>query len=193
MIGLLVGFVVILLALVVWEFYQGDYAMLVPRLISKRSLWSVSTFQFFFAGSYFLLLYYLPIYFQRIKGANPIMSGVDNLPMVITAGFFVPGGDITIAKTGHAVPFMAAGAALATVGMGCLYTLGVDTPSRHTIFQILRGAFGVSAAQSTFVNRLISTLPSKALGVNPELVVATDAAELRSVFGPEQLPGVILA
>ena len=62
-IGLLVGFVVILLALVVWEFYQGEYAMLVPRLILQRSLWSVSIFQFFFAGSYFLLLYYFPIYF----------------------------------------------------------------------------------------------------------------------------------
>ena len=140
-IGLLVGFVVILLALVVWEFYQGEYAMLVPRLISQRSLWSVSTFQFFFAGSYFLLLYYLPIYFQSIKGANPIKSGVDNLPMVITAGFFVLGGGITVAKTGQAVPFMAVGAALATVGMGLLYTLGVDTPSAKWIgYQILIGA-----------------------------------------------------
>ena len=140
-IGLLVGFVVILLALVVWEFYQGEYAMLVPRLISQRSLWSVSTFQFFFAGSYFLLLYYLPIYFQSIKGANPIKSGVDNLPMVITAGFFVLGGGITVAKTGQAVPFMALGAALATVGMGLLYTLDVDTPSAKWIgYQILIGA-----------------------------------------------------
>ena len=29
--------------------------------------------------------------------------------------------------------------------------------------------------------------------MNPQLVVATGATELRSVFGPEQLPGVILA
>ena len=94
--------------------------MLVPRLISQRSLWSVSTFQLFFAGSYFLLLYCLPIYFQNIIGANPIKSGVDNLSMVITAGFFVLGGGITAAKTRHAVPFMATGAPLATVGMDLL-------------------------------------------------------------------------
>ena len=29
--------------------------------------------------------------------------------------------------------------------------------------------------------------------MNPELVVTTGATKLRSVFGPEQLPGVILA
>lgn len=140
-IGLLVGFVVILSALGIWEFYQGEYAMLVPRLISQRSLWAPATFQFFFAGSYFLLLYYLPIYFQSIGGADPIHSGVDNLPMVITAGIFVLAGGITVAKTGHAVPFMALGAALTTVGLGLLYTLDVDTPSAKWIgYQILLGA-----------------------------------------------------
>ena len=146
MIGLLVGFVVILLALVVWEFYQGEYAMSVPRLISQRSLWSVSTFQFFFVGSYFLLLYDLPIYFQSIKGSSSIKSGVDSLPMVITAGFFVLGGGTAVAKIGHAVPFMAAGAALTTVGMGLLYT-----PSRKWIgYQLLIGA----AFAFPFQNRL---------------------------------------
>ena len=141
MIGLLVGFVVILLVLAIWEFYQGEYAMLVPRLISQRSLWAPATFQFFFAGSYFLLLYYLPIYFQSIGGADPIHSGVDNLPFVITAGIFVLAGGITVAKTGHAVPFMALGAALTTIGMGLLCTLNVVTPSGKWIgYQILLGA-----------------------------------------------------
>lgn len=140
-IGLLVGFVAILIALGIWEFFQDEYAMLVPRLIQQRSLWAASTFQFFFAGSYFLLLYYLPIYFQSIGGADPIQSGVDNLPMVITAGVFVLAGGIVVAKTGHAVPFMALGAAITTVGMGLLYTLGVHTPSAKWIgYQILLGA-----------------------------------------------------
>ena len=140
-IGLLVGFVVIPLALGVWEFYQGEYAMLVPRLISQRSLWSVSTYPFFFAGSYLLLLYYLPIYFQSIKGVDSIKSGVEKLPMIIAAGFSVLDGGITVAKTGHAVPFIAAGAALATVGMGLLHTLGVHRPSGKWIgYQIAIGA-----------------------------------------------------
>ena len=138
---LLVAFVIVLLSLGFWEYYQGEYAMLVPRLISQRSLWAAAIFQFFFAGSYFLLLYYLPIYFQSIKGASPIHSEVNNLPFIITAGMFVLAGGIAVAKTGHAVPFMAFGAALTTVGMGLLFTLDVDTPSAKWIgYQILLGA-----------------------------------------------------
>lgn len=62
-IGLLVGFVLMATALVFWEFFQGDKAMLPSRLLKRCSLWAPAVFQFFFAGCYFLLLYYLPIYF----------------------------------------------------------------------------------------------------------------------------------
>lgn len=245
-IGLLVGFVVILTALGFWEAYQGEYAMLVPRLLKQRSLWAASVFQFFFAGSYFLLLYYIPIYFQSIKGASPIRSGVNNLPMVIAVGFFVLGGGITVSKTGHAVPFMALGAALTTVATGLLYTLEINTSSgkwigyqilagaaiafpfqnclnvahanvgpedistvtsilyctyscvavnrmqanKCTVFQVLGGAFSVSAAQSAFVNRMLSSLT---IGVDPLLAVGTGATELRHVFTAEQLPAIIAA
>jgi membrane-bound ClpP family serine protease len=65
-IGLLVGFVLIFGTLVVWELYQKEYAMLQWRLIRKRAIWTTCMFQFFFAGSYFVVLYYLPIYFQSI-------------------------------------------------------------------------------------------------------------------------------
>lgn len=141
-IGLLVGFVAILAALAVWEYYQGEYAMLTPRLVMQRSLWAPASFQFFFAGGYFLLLYYLPLYFQSVKGASPIESGVDNLPLIIAAGLAVLAGGITVSKTGHAVPFMALGAALSAVGTGLLYTLDVHTPAARWIgYQILLGVF----------------------------------------------------
>lgn len=140
-IGLLVAFVVLLIIMGVWEYFQGEYAMLVPRLFKRRSLWPGAIFQFFFAGFYFLLLYYLPIYFQSIAGADPIQSGIDNLPMVITVSIFVLAGGITVSKTGHAMPFMALGAALATVATGLLFTLDVDTPSAKWIgYQIIAGA-----------------------------------------------------
>ncbi|KAJ5579705.1 Major facilitator superfamily domain general substrate transporter [Penicillium hispanicum] len=140
-IGLLVGFVAISVALGCWEVYQGEYAMLVPRLLKNRSLWGASIFQFLFAGSFFLLLYYLPEYFQAVKGADPIQSGVDNLPMVIAIGFFVLGGGITVSVTGHAMPFMVIGSAIATVANGLFYTMNIDTSTGKWIgYQILAGA-----------------------------------------------------
>lgn len=140
-IGLFVGFGVIALTMVTWEIYQGEYAMLVPRLLRQRDLWAASLFQFFFAGSFFLILYYLPQYFQSVNGANPIQSGVDNLPMVIAIGIFVLAGGITVTITGRPTPFMALGSAVATVASGLFYSMDTHTPSAKWIgYQILAGA-----------------------------------------------------
>ena len=39
----------------------------------------------FTLGSFFLLLiYFLPIWFQAVKGASAVKSGIMNLPMVLT-------------------------------------------------------------------------------------------------------------
>ncbi|KAF3771160.1 MFS general substrate transporter [Cryphonectria parasitica EP155] len=231
-IGLLVGAFVIFVALAVWDYFQGDYAMLPRRLLGQRALWAPSIFQFFYSGCYFLLLYYLPIYFQSIKGVGAIQSGVDNLALVIAGCIAMLAGGMIVTSTRLATPFMVGGAALTTVGCGLLYTLDVNTASGKWIgyqillgvsiafpfqnglniaqahitasdvstatatlffFQVVGGAFSLSAAQSAFVNRLTSTLPTYAPGVNPALVVATGATELRSVFPPDQLQGILLA
>ena len=140
-IGLLVGFVVIFAALIFWSIYIDEYAMFIPRLYKKRALWSVGPYQFFYLGTLILLLYYLPIYFQSIKNASPIQSGVDNLPIVIAIAIFCLVGGIIVAKTGHPAPTMFAGAVIATIGCGLIYTLDIDTPAGKWIgYQIITGA-----------------------------------------------------
>lgn len=69
-IGLLIGFVLILLTLVACEIWLGEYAMLVPRLFKARTFYTSAIYQFFFMGSYIVLLYHLPIDFQSILGAT---------------------------------------------------------------------------------------------------------------------------
>jgi hypothetical protein len=62
-----------------------------------------------------------------------------------------------------------------------------------TVFQTIGGAFAVSAAQSGFVNRLISTLASSAPDLDPQTVIASGATQIRSAFTPDQVPGVVFA
>jgi MFS family permease len=102
-IGLLVGFVALIIALILWSIYINEYAMLIPRLFKKRALWSICPYQFFFLGNLIVLLYYLPIYFQSVKGATAIQSGVDNLPIVIAVAIFAVAGGLVVAKTGKPV------------------------------------------------------------------------------------------
>jgi Na+/melibiose symporter-like transporter len=140
-IGLLVGAVLIWITFAVWEIYQGDRAMLMPRLLRKHSVWQPSLFQLCFAASYFILLYYLPIYFQSVDNASPIRSGVLNLPMVLAIAIGSTVSGVIVSKTGHAAPFMLGGAVLAAVSAGLMYTFDIGTPTAKWIgYQFFYGA-----------------------------------------------------
>ncbi|RAR14043.1 MFS general substrate transporter [Stemphylium lycopersici] len=140
-IGLLVGFVVIFLVFIAWEIFNGRHAMLPPRLFRQRSIWQPASFIFFFSSAYIVLLYYLPIYFQSIDNRSAIMSGVLNLPLVLSLAIGSTISGIVVSKTGLAAPFMLTGAALATLSTGLMYTFDTDTGMGKWIgYQILYGA-----------------------------------------------------
>jgi hypothetical protein len=105
------------------------------RLILVNSLYS-----FLFVGSYFVIIYYLPIYFQSIENVSPTLSGVRNLPLIISVSILliVSGGSIT--KTGHTAPLMVIGSVLATIAAGLLYSLNIGSSTGQWIgYQILSG------------------------------------------------------
>ncbi|KAJ2892671.1 uncharacterized protein MKZ38_009486 [Zalerion maritima] len=139
-IGLLVGCVVIFGTLVAWELHQGERAAIPPRLFAQRSTLICAFFAFFFAGSFFTVIYYLPIYFQSVHGVDPTQSGVRNLPLImgVTVASIVSGG--VVSKTGRPVPVMVVGTAFSLVGASLLYTLDLNTSTGKWIgYQILSG------------------------------------------------------
>jgi MFS transporter, DHA2 family, glioxin efflux transporter len=139
-IGLLVGFGLLAIALVTWEIWLGEYAMMLPRLWKQRSLSATAPYQFFFMGSYIVLLYYLPLYFQSILGASPIKSGVNNLPLVLAAAVFALVGGAVVMKTGRAQQVMLIGSATATIAIGLIYTLDIGTSTSKWVgYQFLVG------------------------------------------------------
>ncbi|RFU35724.1 hypothetical protein B7463_g572, partial [Scytalidium lignicola] len=155
-IGLLVGFGLLVIALVGWEVWLGDYAMMLPRLYKQRSLSTTAPYQFFFMGSYLVLLYYLPIYFQSILGASPIKSGVNNLPLMLAAAVFALAGGAVVMQTGRAQQVMFIGSMLSTIAVGLIYTLDIGTSTGKWVgYQFFTGAsmafaimHGLSIAQA---------------------------------------------
>jgi hypothetical protein len=55
-IGLLIGFVVLTVVFAIFEVWQGERSMLVPRILNSRVIGVGSAFQFFFAGSYYTVV-----------------------------------------------------------------------------------------------------------------------------------------
>lgn len=139
-VGLLVGFVLIFITFFVWEYFNGERSMIVPRLFRQRTVWVSSLYAFCFAGAYFVLIYYLPIYFQSIDNTSPTESGVRNLPLIIAVTIATIASGASISKTGVAAPITIVGAAIATIAAGLLYTLDIGTTADKWIgYQILAG------------------------------------------------------
>ena len=145
-IGTLVGFVLILILFVIIEYYQGERAVIVGRLLKDRTISVSMAFVFFLAGGFFLLLYYIPIYFQVVSGVTASESGVRNLPLILgtTIATIISGG--LISAYGHFVPFLIIGSAMGTIGAGLLYTLSTTSSSSQWIgFQAVAG-LGIGVA-----------------------------------------------
>jgi MFS family permease len=134
----IVGFVLILAALVGWELHMGEKAMSPPRLVKRHAV--PSAVGFFFFPSYIVIIYFLPTYFQSIDGVSAIGSGVHNLPFILAVSIFNVASGVLVSVTGYPAPFVVGGAAIATVGCGLIYTLDIGTGAGRWIgYQILAG------------------------------------------------------
>ena len=81
---LFVLFGVLFAGFIAVQFWKQDQATVPPRIVKKRSVWAASFFAFCMGAFFLLLLYYLPIWFQAVKGASAVKSGIMNIPMVLT-------------------------------------------------------------------------------------------------------------
>ncbi|KAJ5144414.1 hypothetical protein N7476_004658 [Penicillium atrosanguineum] len=139
-IGLLIGFFVMVLVFLAWENYQQERAMIVPRLFMKRYISVGSIYMFFFGGAYFNILYYLPIYFQSVYNSSPIGSGVKMLALIIPLTLAAVVQGFALSKFGIVPLFWIIGGTLGTVGCGLFYTFDTETSAGKWIgYQILVG------------------------------------------------------
>lgn len=83
-IGLFVGAGVTFIIFMLWEYRVGDKAMIPYSIFTIRTVWTSCVTYGFLASLLICGSYYLPIYFQAIKNASPMISGVDILPSIIS-------------------------------------------------------------------------------------------------------------
>ncbi|EPE29782.1 MFS general substrate transporter [Glarea lozoyensis ATCC 20868] len=138
---ILAAFLLVVFAVI--QVKSGDRATVPIRIIKQRSIIAGACSSFINAGSMMITIYYLPIWFQAIKGYSAVKSGVDTLPLVLAlvAASIVSGG--LTAKTGYYTGQLIASSIISSVGAGLLTTLKVSSPKSTWIgFQFLYG-FGL--------------------------------------------------
>jgi hypothetical protein len=93
----------------------------------KRYISVGSIFMFFFGGAYFIILYYLPIYFQSVYNSTPIESGLKMLALIIPLTLAAVVQGFALSKIGIVPLFWIIGGVLGTVGCGLFYTFDTET------------------------------------------------------------------
>lgn len=180
-IGLFCGAGVTCIVFLIWEYYRGDDAMIPFSMMRQRTVWSSMLVYGFLTVGVFCMAWYLPIYFQGVRGVSPTISGVRMLPNILAQTFCaVAGGFLgrftlketatnanigTVGKLGYYLPFSLAGAAVSAIGYGLISTYTPSTSTGKWIgYQILAGAgnglafqMPIIAVQNTLAPALIST------------------------------------
>lgn len=165
-IALLVLFSLLLIAFVGVQFWMGEDATVPVRIVMQRSVGSSAVFTFCVGAAFFAMVYYLPIWFQAIRGASATDSGIDTLPMMIstTVGNII--GGVFVSVTGYYTPMMWALPPIASIGAGLMTTWTVDVSTAKWIgYQILVGlGIGLGMQQGMVAAQASLPLADTAIG-----------------------------
>ncbi|KAI4719068.1 MFS general substrate transporter [Aureobasidium sp. EXF-10727] len=139
-IGLFCGGAATALVFLTWEYFKGDDAMVPFSMVRRRIFWSSCLTVFFTFASMLIVNFFLPNYFQAVRGASPTMSGVDMLPSIISQMIFAIVSGVLVRKVGYFLPFSIACGILTAISCGLLGTLEAHTSMGKWIgYQILGG------------------------------------------------------
>lgn len=99
---------------------------------------------FFHAVGYMGLNYYLPIYFQAVRGQSASQSGVSMLPLVLMFGIASTGAGYLITATKKYQSLICGSFLVATMGCGMLVHLNRATSTAVTVILLLIAGIGVA-------------------------------------------------
>jgi hypothetical protein len=185
----------------------AKYPLMPLRLFTKQNA-LVSFGAAFFHGIVFMSgSYYLPLYFQIVQKASPLLSGVYQFPFILSLSLTSSLTGITIRKTGSYRVLIWLGMTLMTIGFG-LFILLPDTLNWALIapFQVIAGLgvgpgfqaplislqsslhpkdMATGTATFAFIRQLASAISLVVGGVIFQNEVANRYSTLRTVLDPQ--------
>lgn len=193
-IALLVAGPVLILAFIASQLLRSEKAVMVPpRIVRQRTVASSLLFSFCIGGLIVLTVFYLPLWFQAIKGASPQKSGFMNLPMIIAmvVASIVGGG--AIKAIGYYAPFMVATSVITAIGAGLFTTFTTSTGHDKWIgYQFIFGfGLGVGMMQSSTAIRACLGKADLAVGMACAFFLQTLGSALFVALGQAVFQSVL--
>ncbi|KAJ3119068.1 hypothetical protein HK100_000478 [Physocladia obscura] len=99
----------------------------------------------------FVLIFYIPIWFQIVNGASATRAGVSSIPLILgMVVFSVISGNIATA-TGYFWPFLPGAAIFIAVGGGLMTTLKEDAAAWQQVIYLIFAGAGIGSALQMIV------------------------------------------
>ncbi|KAJ5107401.1 hypothetical protein N7456_004076 [Penicillium angulare] len=105
------------------QLYLGKKAILPPHLLCRRNIWGSALFAFCANGVLISFVYYLPIWFQAVKGTSATRSGLMNLPFILSNVLMTMLSGVFVTMAQYLSPFMLLSALMTCISAGILTTL----------------------------------------------------------------------
>jgi hypothetical protein len=139
---------------------RGENGTLPPRILRNRTTYSAALYSFFIGAAFFILIFYIPIWFQAVKGTSATSSGIHNLALLISLVVAIIISSASVTAVGYYAPFMIFGCVFLSIGAGLLTTWDVETQSSKWIgYQVIAGiGIGVGLQQSLIAVQAALTL-----------------------------------
>ena len=127
----------------IWEAYLAKYPILPVRIFKQRS--NVAALGACFIQSFVFIgaNYYLPLYFQTVLDADPILSGVYLLPTALSLSVATVSTGFYMRASGQYLWPMWGGFVLQTLGYGLFINLGSTADWAKVILYQIIGGLGV--------------------------------------------------
>ncbi|KAI1757173.1 MFS general substrate transporter [Xylaria castorea] len=160
-------FGILLIAFAAVQIFMPKTATVPVRIIRRRSILAATLFMFALAGSFLMVIYYLPLWFQVVKGATATQSGIYTLPFVLSLVVASTLSGAFTQKVGYYVPAMIASPSLLATGQGLMSTFKVNEPSSHWIgFQVIAGfGLGLGLQASSLAAQAVLPTPDVPIGI----------------------------
>ncbi|GAB7344585.1 hypothetical protein MBLNU457_3081t1 [Dothideomycetes sp. NU457] len=167
-IACLVLFAVLLIAFCVLQCVRPENRCTVPvRIVKNRSIVGGFWFTIFGGGTMVILALYIPIWFQAIKGIDPVQSGIRTIPLILAMVIFIIMSGALIQRIGYYTPFMIAGAVIMPIGCGLISTWTPNSGANQWIgYQVFAGiGMGMALQQPNIAAQTVLARKDASMGV----------------------------
>ncbi|KAF2787729.1 MFS general substrate transporter [Melanomma pulvis-pyrius CBS 109.77] len=139
--GNFVGFGLLLCVFIYFQGRNNEDSLIPRRILKQRTVLFGSIYLIFLGFQTSVYLYYVPIYFQAVRGTSAMNSGVRMIALDAARILFIIISGALVTYYGYYMPYMIAGTAINAIGAGLMVTLNMDTStSLSTAFMFIVGA-----------------------------------------------------